>query len=123
MAKKPAEAGFFVFGKSGLAEAGFFVLWEKRAGGSRLFFVFGKKGPTEAGFLFGPLGPFWRYGDLAACAAGIPTSCRRREASPVGRPGHFSLLAHACAGAHANGEAGPKGGGQDARSKDPTGTS
>jgi hypothetical protein len=30
----------------------------------------------------------------------------------------FSLRAHACAGAHANGEAGPKGGGQDARSKE-----
>jgi len=41
---------------------------------------------------------------------GLPSSCRR--------PGYFSLLAHARAGARANGEAGPKGAGQDARSKE-----
>ena len=34
------------------------------------------------------------------------------------RPSYFSLLAHATAGAVANGEAGPKGGGQDARSQE-----
>ena len=34
------------------------------------------------------------------------------------RPSHFSLLAHAAAGTAANGEAGPKGGGQDARSQE-----
>jgi poly(3-hydroxybutyrate) depolymerase len=34
------------------------------------------------------------------------------------RPSSFSLLAHATAGAVANGEAGPKGGGQDARSQE-----
>ncbi|MET3653811.1 hypothetical protein [Dyella japonica] len=44
-----------------------------------------------------------------ACG-GLPNRCRG--------PGHFSLLAHARAGARANGEAGPKGGGQDARSKE-----
>ncbi|ULU24035.1 hypothetical protein DYST_00942 [Dyella terrae] len=44
-----------------------------------------------------------------ACS-GLSTFCRR--------PSHFSLLAHARAGARANGEAGPKGEGQDARSKE-----
>ena len=34
------------------------------------------------------------------------------------RPSHFSLLAHAAAVAAANGEAGPKGGGQDALSQE-----
>jgi hypothetical protein len=34
------------------------------------------------------------------------------------RPSSFSLLAHATAGAVANGEAGPKGAGQDARSQE-----
>ena len=51
-------------------------------------------------------------GDTAiwfACR-GLPASCRR--------PGYFLLLAPARAGARANGEAGPKGGEQDARSKE-----
>ncbi|ULU24548.1 hypothetical protein DYST_01464 [Dyella terrae] len=51
-----------------------------------------------------------RYCDQAAYAAGVSIVCRRWSL--------FSLLAHARAGARANGEAGPKGGGQDARSKE-----
>jgi hypothetical protein len=55
----------------------------------------------------------WLFIHVAAtwlACRGLPTSCRR--------PGHFSLFGHARAGARANSAAGPKGGGQDARSKE-----
>jgi hypothetical protein len=46
----------------------------------------------------------------AASDKAVSVACRR--------PSSFSLLAHATAGAVANGEAGPKGAGQDARSQE-----
>ena len=42
---------------------------------------------------------------------------QRAFRTPAGARVTFSLLAHAAAGAAANSEAGPQGGGQDARSK------
>src|SRR5579859_2230785 len=62
----------------------------------------------------GPVSLLWP--SVSRVAAIWPLT-QRAFRPPAGGRVTFLLLAHARAGARANGEAGPKGGGQDARSK------